>query len=131
MQITPETLSPRQLLTKSLPEIADWLKAQRTRTRDSLTHAEDDSSLRQQFGQLSHRWHPLLTDPHLQQPHLSAVHQLAVRALGISKLLYAELENARQGQSLLAPQPVLELLLEFNSHLLDRVRRNWNWWIRH
>ncbi|MCA9071089.1 MAG: HD domain-containing protein [Planctomycetaceae bacterium] len=121
MQPAAKISSPLFFLTKSLPEIADWLQAQRTGPGDGLNHSENYSQLRQQFGELSHRWHPLLTSSQLRQPHLAVLHQLAVRALGISKLIYSELENERQGQSKLAPQLVLERLLELNSHLLDRV----------
>ena len=121
MQPALETVSSRYFLTKTLPEIADWLQAQRVRTGESLTHAEDYSNLRQQFGRLSHRWHPLLTDQNLRQPQMAAVHQVAVQALELSKLIYAELEGERQGQSKLAPKPVLERLLDWNSQLLERV----------
>lgn len=121
VQPAAKNSSPLFFLTKSLPEIADWVQAQRAGTGEGLNHSENYSTLRQQFGQLSHRWHPLLTNSQLRQPHLTAVHQLAVRALDISKLIYAELENERQGQSKLAPELILGQLLELNSHLLDRV----------
>lgn len=121
VQPTFATLSPRYLLTKSVEEIADWLHSQRRRSQVPLHHTEDYDRLRQQFGQLSHRWHPVLTHPQIKQRELKPVHQLAVRALEISKLVYAELENERQGQSRLAPEPILAQLVALNSHLLDRV----------
>ena len=121
MQPALETVFPQYFLTKSLDEIADELASQRVRTGDFLTHGDDYSMLRQQFGRLSHRWHPLLTDERLRESRMSAVHRLAVQALDISRLIYAELENERQGQSLLAPRPILERLLDWNSLLLDRV----------
>ena len=116
-----DTLSPRYFVAKSVEEIADWLHSQRARTADPLNEVEDYSALRRQFGQLTHRWHPLLTNPQIKQPELAPVHQLAVRALGVSKLIYRELENQRQGQSQLAPELILAHLLALNEHLLDRV----------
>ncbi len=116
-----ESLSPRCFLMSSHDDVANWINNQRVRTGDAFDHAEDYAGLRQRFGQLSHRWHPILTNGRLRAPHLAAIHRQAVRALEVSKLIYGELENERQGQSQLAPQSALSVLLDLNSLLLDRA----------
>ncbi|WP_166822804.1 HD-GYP domain-containing protein [Thalassoroseus pseudoceratinae] len=77
--------------------------------------------LRRSFGRLSHRWTPLLEDPHCPVRHEPALNRLAKEAIGTSKVVYAELSRIKGAHDDCLPAHVLSSLLDWNSLQIGRL----------